>query len=96
MNATDFIFSVMCPSCKGTNKITSHGWLPRTVSCGECKTEINTETYITSDVEEVKKGVDMVVAPHFNLFVDKMVVSGWLASQTDMLAKDWYILAGEG
>jgi len=40
-------------------------------------------------------GKDMEVAPHFNLYVDNVVVTGWLASQTDMLADDWKILSEE-
>ena len=34
---------------------------------------------------------DMQVLSHFNLFIDGHVVTGWLASQTDMLAKDWAV-----
>ena len=32
------------------------------------------------------------VKAHFNLYVDDVLVSGWLASQTDMLANDWVII----
>ena len=35
---------------------------------------------------------DMKVLPHFNLFTDGVIVTGWLASQTDMLALDWVLL----
>ncbi len=35
---------------------------------------------------------DMKILPHFNLYVDNCVVTGWLASQTDMLADDWVLL----
>jgi hypothetical protein len=32
------------------------------------------------------------VLPHFNLVIGNKLVSGWLASQTDLLADDWEII----
>lgn len=36
------------------------------------------------------------IAPHIDMkAVDETYIVGWLASQTDMLAEDWYILEDE-
>lgn len=42
----------------------------------------------------VDKGMDeVVICPHIDMkTADNKLVIGWLASQTDMLAEDWYIV----
>lgn len=42
----------------------------------------------------VDKGMDEVeICPHIDMkTADNKLVIGWLASQTDMLAEDWYIV----
>ena len=50
-------------------------------------------THITPEFLE-KEGVPtMKIAPHIDMWTaNKQYVSGWLASQTDMFAEDWYVV----
>ncbi len=57
------------------------------------KDKLRPGTHITPEFLE-SQGVDqMEIVPHIDMWTaQKNYVSGWLASQTDMLAEDWEIV----
>ena len=46
--------------------------------------------------EVLKKDTEITINPHIDMITaDNRLVCGWLASQTDMIATDWYVIGME-
>jgi hypothetical protein len=57
------------------------------------KDKLRPGTHITSEFLE-SQGIDeMIIIPHIDMWTaQKTYLSGWLASQSDMLADDWQVI----
>lgn len=93
----NFSFSVALDYLKQGKKVARKGWNGKGMFLVLCPGNIVPTTHMK--VEPVKKfymgvGQDsVIIAPHIDLkAVDGSYVTGWLASQTDMLANDWNIV----
>jgi hypothetical protein len=50
-------------------------------------------THFTREFLESEGATEFEIAPHIDMWTaDKKYLTGWLASQTDLLATDWYIV----
>lgn len=57
------------------------------------KDKLRPGTHITAEFLEARGVDEMVIVPHIDMWTaQNNYVSGWLASQTDMLAEDWIII----
>ena len=77
----------------GTKRAQRQGWNGKSMYIYIEQGKVIPHKVLRDPIATWLKKQDMDVEPHFNMFTaDKKIVSGWLASQTDMLARDWRIL----
>lgn len=56
------------------------------------KTELREGTHITPEFLESRSVEELEILPHIDMWTaDNKYLTGWLASQTDMLADDWML-----
>lgn len=56
------------------------------------KDKLREGTLITPEFLESRGCDEMVILPHLDMWTaDNKYLTGWLASQSDMLALDWYV-----
>jgi hypothetical protein len=57
------------------------------------KDKLRPGTHITAEFLEAEGVEEMKILPHIDMWTaQKTYLSGWLASQSDMLAEDWIIV----
>lgn len=93
----DFSFSVALDYLKAGKKVSRKGWNGKGMFLVLCKGSVVPANHMK--VKSVKQfykdaGQETVtISPHIDLkAADGSYVTGWLASQTDMLADDWNIV----
>lgn len=53
--------------------------------------EVHSPAHVLTETERIRGGV--LIGPHLDMMSAQGVrIIGWLASQTDMLADDWYVV----
>lgn len=93
----DFSFGVALDYLKAGKKVARRGWNGKNMFLVLCHgKEVPADRMRVKPVKEFYKNegiTTVVIAPHIDLkAADGKYVTGWLASQTDMLADDWYIV----
>lgn len=92
-------FGQAIESLKDGKKVTREGWngkgmfLLMAGGYEVAKDKLREGTHITPEFLE-SRGVDsMVIIPHIDMWTaQNTYLSGWLASQTDMLSEDWVVV----
>ena len=92
-------FGAAIKALKEGKRVTREGWngkgmfLMLAGGYSVPKDNLRPGTHITAEFLKSQGVEEMVIAPHIDMWTaQKTYLSGWLASQTDMLAEDWIIL----
>lgn len=93
----DFSFGVALDYLKQGKKVSRRGWNGKGMFLVLCPgSEVPADHMRVKAVKEfyLNEGrVSVIINPHIDMkAADGSYVTGWLASQTDMLADDWYIV----